>query len=93
MLCLWNKKKHSAAIANTPIADPTPTPALVPAERRGFEPRLVPVVELLADELFAVADRFEKDVDVNVDDPKGTVDEDVDVGATMDAERELTLKL
>ena len=92
ILCLCNKKKHSAAIANTLIADPTPTPELVPVKRSGFGPRLVPVGELLADEFVAVADCFEKDVDMNVDDPKGMVDEDVDVGAITNFERELTLK-
>ena len=93
ILCLWNKKKHSAAIPNTPTADPTPTPALVPAEKPGFEPRLVSVVGFLADEFAADADWFEKDVEMNVDDAKGMVDEDADVGAIMDVGRELTLKL
>ena len=77
-------------MANTPMADPTPTPALVPAERPDFEPRLLVVGEFLADEPAAVPDRFEDDVDVITDATEGTMDEDAVFGATVDVEREMT---
>lgn len=54
--CLWKQKKHRAAIASTPTADPTPTPALVLVERLDFEARLVVGGELVASELVTVAD-------------------------------------
>lgn len=100
-VCLRNQEKHRAAIANTPIADPMPTPALVPAERPNFEPLFLaadePVVdelvvdelaveELVVDELVAIADRFEEGIDMKINDTEGTVDEDVFFGTIADVD-------
>lgn len=90
-VCLWKQKNNTTATVNTPIADPTPTPALVPAERPDFEPWLLFEGELVADELVAVADRFEDDVDRNVNDTEEVTGENVDVGAIVDVEREMNL--
>ncbi len=52
-LYLRKKTNNITAIANTPTAAPTPTPALAPAERPDFEPVLLIVGELLAVEIVA----------------------------------------
>ena len=79
--CLRKEKKHRAATASTPIADPTPIPALVPAERAHFEPIELLVDDFVAGELFvddlgAVADWFEADVDMMVKNTEEIVDVD-----------------
>ena len=75
-------------MANTPTAHPTPTPALAPAERRGFEPELLAVGKLLAgeivaEEIVAVAEEFENDVDISVGNAEEIVDEKADAGREL----------
>lgn len=85
-------------MANTPTAHPTPIPALAPAERRDFEPEVLIVGKLLAgeivadecvadeflaDEMVAVAELFEKDVDMSVDNAEERVDENADAGREL----------